>query len=71
MSGKEATIYSSVAVTKPVATRELITRDSDLFADDVMMLDEQHATAALPGLRRAHHAGSASANDDDVRGQAQ
>ena len=45
--------------------------DADLFADDVVVLDEQHPAAALPGLGGAHHAGGASADDDHVPGGAQ
>jgi hypothetical protein len=32
------------------------------------MVDQQHAPAALAGLRRAHHPGGAGADDDDVVG---
>ena len=39
---------------------------ADLLGELARMLDQQHAPAPLPGLRRAHHAGRASADDDDV-----
>ncbi len=44
--------------------------DPDLFADDGIVLDQQHAAAALAGLRGAHHAGGAGADHDDVIGLA-
>src|SRR5438552_13570586 len=41
--------------------------DADLFADDVIVLDEQHPAAALSGLRSAHHAGGPSADRSEER----
>ena len=41
-------------------------RDADLLAELVIVLDDEHAAAALPRLRRAHHAGGARADHDDV-----
>jgi hypothetical protein len=41
-------------------------RDADLLADAMVVLDQQHAPSALPGGRRARHAGGAGADHDDV-----
>ena len=43
--------------------------DADLLAEPVIVLDEEHAATALPRLRRAHHAGGAGADHDDVVGR--
>jgi len=40
--------------------------DADLLAQQMIVLDHQHAAAALTRLRRAHHAGRARADDDDI-----
>ena len=40
--------------------------DTDLLADDVIVLDQQHAASALACDRRAHHAGGTGADDDDI-----
>src|ERR1700682_5161775 len=40
--------------------------DADFFSDDGVMLDEHYTAAALAGPGRAHHAGSAGADHDDV-----
>ena len=42
------------------------TRDQDLFANAVGMVEQDHAPAALPSLQRAHQTGGASAEYDDV-----
>src|SRR5690554_766439 len=41
-------------------------RNPDLFAQLARMVDKQDASAALTGLRGAHHAGCASADHDDI-----
>ena len=41
-------------------------RDEDLPARRFGVLDHQHAASALAGLARAHQAGRAGAEDDDV-----
>ena len=40
--------------------------DANLFAELVIVLDQEDASAALSSHRRAHHAGGTSADDDDV-----
>jgi len=41
-------------------------RDADLFAHLRVVVDEQHAPAALGGGGGAHHAGGAGTDDDGV-----
>ena len=41
-------------------------RDQDLLADLLGMVEQQHPAAALAGAQRAHQAGRAGADDDDV-----
>ena len=40
--------------------------NTDLLAEFVIVLDQQNATAALPGLRGAHHACRTGADHDDI-----
>ena len=52
-----------------VAVREVAAAaagDADLLADDGVVLDQENAAAALAGLRRAHHARGAGADDDYI-----
>ena len=41
--------------------------DANALAQLLRVLDQQHFSPALAGLRGAHHAGRAGANDDDVK----
>ena len=42
------------------------TGDADLFAEPVIVLDQQRRFPALAGFSRAHHAGGAGTDDDNV-----
>ena len=41
-------------------------RDSDLFADGLVVFEKGNPPSAFPGFDGAHQAGGSSANDDNV-----
>ncbi len=64
---REERLGSRVAIGEVAAPA---TGDQDLLADLLGVIEQQHAPAALAGAHRAHQAGGAGPDNDDIEGLA-